>query len=159
MVTYNSRQVDIIARLKDKLVLDYPAIPGSLGVPLTINLISNVDELLEELKAKKVYEADPGAGTAWFTVYTVPTGKKVKIWSVNALRTSGTTLTTQYWRVSDPKNDQCRIHSYTAASDVVERFRQPLEMGERWTFDIYVQGYAANDKLGVYMVYKEYNAY
>ena len=156
---WDIRKPSFIRRLTPRLGIEPGMISRDMLLSEVVLPVTNLDELAIEYKMETTYDADPGA-TGFFTVYTCPDGKLVKLIAAYAARSVGGTLTNDAFRLYNRDGSQYMlIVQETAAAHLLVRFAYPIPMKEGWTLRASVAAYTASDEMQIRLLFTEEDQY
>lgn len=119
--------------------------------------ITSVDDLLKAWTLGATDEIGSAAG--WLTLMTVEEGKRYHIRAYHANTSTGNTMRITKVRLFDGTNN-INLLSFAAAGEILsELLVQDITMPEAWQFQVYVSTHNAGDKMTLYYLYQEEEAF
>lgn len=146
------------ARRKTDTDLEDPDYPVLLE---TVQPITNFDELAKDTKAYQDATASILAGaTTWTELFTVPAGKRWKLLSIAANRSSGDNTIDQFQFWDKSEAEDCPFVKFTAVATTVQSTFNPFHLEEGDEIQVHPSGAGvAASVFAGWIIVEEENAY
>jgi hypothetical protein len=150
------RRPSILRRLTDRLGIEPLAQASDMNLSPQVVGITNLDELLAETKIAAFTISV--TANAYYTLATVPVGKRWKIVSYRISRQSGT-YTFSYTAIVNAAGVSTIVDEYVAATSRQHNPPQKFPMDEGSYIRILTGGYSVTGDLELSMLYEEEDAF
>lgn len=147
-------------RMFDRLALKYTGDPFVAEVMPVIVPVHEIEPLLQTYHQEITSTVDPGA-TGIYTLKTIPSDERWKLYSIHIKKVAGTSLTTSILKVKDTGSGvSTAISTYTATADTTISYdTRDVIIEAGWKIEVNVAAYTAGDTLQSELWYRKEKAF
>jgi len=137
---------EIFKRLLIRLGLEPGVIAPEMSLLPVATLVTDLCKLLTDPKFIYLPSTDP-EGDGWYTLYTVPAGKRARLYAASYERVFGTGLIFSHISVAHKPDERISLIMQAAASSIKWLCAHPMPVAENWIVQLLRSGYVAGDKV------------